>query len=122
MKPKTILIVEDEALQLSALKNAFEREGYTVYTAENGRDGLTEAHHSMPSVILMDLVMPLGDGITLLYKINTDPGLRSIPIIILTNLAMDEKIKQMMNLTKDHFITKTNHSLQQIVEIVKKIA
>ncbi len=121
-KKKSILIVEDEELQRDLLRRAFEKEGYLVHTAEDGAEGLEKAGKLNPSVIVLDLVMPLGDGITLLYKINTDPALRSVPVVVLTNLAMQDKIKEAMNVEKDHFFTKTNHSLQEIISQVKAIA
>ncbi|MBI3684956.1 response regulator [Candidatus Azambacteria bacterium] len=103
---KSILIVEDEPQQLGLLQAAFEREGYLVHTATGG----------------LDLIMPLGDGITLLYKINTDPALKNTPVVILTNLAIRDEVKNAMNLQKDYFFTKTAHTLQEIIQKVKEVA
>lgn len=115
---KSILIVEDEQQQLQLLKTAFEREGYTVHTASDGVEGLEKAVATKPSIIVLDLVMPLGDGITMLYKINTTKELAGIPAVILTNLAMRDDVKKAMNLQKDTFFTKTDHTLKEIIDKV----
>ncbi|MBI1754656.1 response regulator [Candidatus Azambacteria bacterium] len=119
---KSILIVEDEPQQLGLLQAAFEREGYLVHTATGGLEGLEKLKTAAPRVVLLDLIMPLGDGITLLYKINTDPALKNTPVVILTNLAIRDEVKNAMNLQKDYFFTKTAHTLQEIIQKVKEVA
>ena len=68
---RTILIVEiveDEATLTKALKDKFEREGFGVITANNGAQGLTTALEKCPDLILIDVVMPIMDGMTMLKK------------------------------------------------------
>lgn len=119
---KSILIVEDDLSQLAVLKLAVEKEGYLAHTATNGVEGFEKAKALKPNAVLLDLVMPFGDGITMLYKINTDQELSATPVVIITNLAMDDRLKEKMNPRKDRFFTKTNHTLQEIVAYVKTVA
>lgn len=120
-KKKVILIIEDDPAQLRALEVTFQNEGYAVHTAENGRDGFETAKAKTPDIILLDTVMPVMDGIATLEKINSDDATKHIPVIVLTNFALHEKIRPLMNNDKDHFLTKTSTPLKDIVLKVNAI-
>lgn len=120
-KKKIILIIEDDQTQLRALEATFHNEGYKTHTAENGRDGFETAREKTPDIILLDAVMPVMDGIATLEKINSDDATKHIPVIILTNFALYEKIHPFMNPDKDHLLTKTNTPLKDIVLKVNTI-
>ncbi len=119
---KSILIVEDELPQLTILKHLFEKEGYNAHTATNGVEGFEKAKMLKPHAVLLDLAMPFGDGVTMLRRMNTDPELSDTPVIILTNLAMDDNLKKNISPKKDRFFTKTNHTLQEIIAYVNTVA
>ncbi|MEK7493631.1 MAG: response regulator, partial [Patescibacteria group bacterium] len=120
-KKKVVLIIEDDPIQLHALATTLRKEGYAVHTAENGRDGFETAKAKTPDVILLDIIMPVMDGIAALEKINNDPVTKHIPVIILTNFALYEEVHPFMNHDKDHFLTKTNTSLRDIITKVNAI-
>mgnify|MGYP001575448358 CR=1 FL=1 len=120
-KKKTILIIEDEPAQIHALEKTFQKEGYAVHTAENGREGFEAAKAQAPDVVLLDIIMPVMDGIAALEKINSDPATKHIPVIVLTNFALYEKVHPFMSPGKDHFLTKINASLKDIVVKVNTI-
>ena len=63
---KTILVVEDELPVLMALKDRIEEEDFSVLTARNGQDGLEAAKSKHPDLILLDIIMPIMDGMTML--------------------------------------------------------
>lgn len=117
-KKKTILIIEDEPAQIHALEKTFQKEGYTVHTAGNGHEGFEAAKAKMPDVILLDIIMPIMDGIAALEKINGDADTKHIPVIVLTNFALYEKIHPFMNPDKDRFFTKINTSLKDVIATV----
>ncbi len=120
-KQKTILIIEDEPTQLHALEAIFLNKGFKVHTAVNGLEGFEKAKTEMPDIILLDIIMPVMDGVATLEKINTDPATKHIPVIMFTNFALDEKIQPLMNPAKDHFLTKTNTPLKDIIKKVGSI-
>ncbi len=87
--PKTrtkILIVEDESMLLEVLNDEFTKAGFRVLEARDGMAGLVLAAREIPDVMLVDVLMPKMDGITMLKKIRQNPALASIPGIILTNM------------------------------------
>src|SRR3989344_1728070 len=89
---KKILIVEDELAYLELLKSQLTQKGYSVIEAENGKKGLETAKKEKPDLILLDIRMPVMDGITMLDLLRKDEYGKSAKVIILTNLEPDNEI------------------------------
>jgi CheY-like chemotaxis protein len=87
-----ILLVEDSELSRDMLSRRLTRRGYEVVLAADGLEGVSKASSESPDVILMDMTLPVLDGLESTRRIKTDPRTRSIPIIALTagTLAEDE--------------------------------
>lgn len=80
---KTILIVEDDESIRESLQQLLELEGYTVFTANNGKDALTHlGANGKPSLILLDLMMPVMDGWEFLKAHHADPKIADIPVVV----------------------------------------
>ena len=86
-----ILIVEDDQSLLQALTLRLERENFKIISARDGEDGLEQAKNLHPDLILLDIIMPRMDGITMLKKLRTDEWGKKVSVIILTNLSDAEK-------------------------------
>jgi len=82
---KKVLIVEDEKLLANALEMKFSHANYLVAKAENGQIGLEQAQKFKPDVIILDLMMPVMDGKTMLHKLREIPELKMLPVVVLTN-------------------------------------
>lgn len=88
MKDKNkILIVEDDAALLNALRDQFTREGFEVVVAKNGEEGLEVALREHPDLILLDIVMPVMDGMTMFANLRKDAWGKNAKVTILTNLS-----------------------------------
>ena len=114
---KKILIVEDETILLEMYKDKFTKEGYTVATAENGEKGLETVFSQKPDIILLDLMMPVMDGKTMLRKLREFPQYKKLPVIILTNAGETKNIRE----TKRYddaceFLIKSNINVDEIVK------
>ncbi len=83
---KTILIVEDNKEYIELLKERLTKEGYKVLEAVNGKEGLECILHEKIDLILLDLLMPVIDGIDFYYQM-THVLKKHIPIIVLTNVS-----------------------------------
>jgi adenylate cyclase len=79
-----ILVVDDDSSIILVLNHLLTREGHTVITADNGRDALTKARAEKPDLIILDLMMPEIDGITVSGILFQDVVMRLIPVLILT--------------------------------------
>jgi CheY-like chemotaxis protein len=83
--PKTIMIVEDDISIREVLQESLESEGFLTVQAENGKEGLDKlASIPKPSVILLDMMMPVMDGRKFLDIVKQDPNLKTIPIIVVS--------------------------------------
>ena len=83
-KGHRILLVEDFEDSRFSLSKLLQLEGYAVLEATNGAQGIEIATHEKPDLILMDLSLPVVDGLTATRKIRETPGLEAIPIIALS--------------------------------------
>ena len=98
-----ILICDDEADIRSALKIYLARDGYKIFEAENGRQALETVATEDIHLILMDIMMPVMDGITALVKIREASN---IPVILLTAKSQDADMISGLNVGADDYITK----------------
>lgn len=76
-----ILVVDDDADSRTLLELALCDRGYAVATAANGLDALASARHALPSVILLDLAMPIMDGFAFRREQLADPQLAAVPVV-----------------------------------------
>ena len=81
---KYILVVDDNLDTRTLLHLHLKWEGFTVYLASDGSEGLYLARQERPDLIITDVTMPIMDGIELTRQIRKDPELRDIPILVLT--------------------------------------
>ncbi|TAK58991.1 response regulator [Patescibacteria group bacterium] len=120
---QTILIVEDEISLRNALRDKFTREGFLVFDAKDGEIGLAVAIREQPQLILLDLMMPKMDGMTMLHKLRSENEWgKSVPVILLTNLGADDKMimKEIEEDTSAYYLVKSNWSMDQMVDKVKE--
>lgn len=106
MAEKKILIVDDEEHIRELLKFNLEKNGYTVYMAVNGLEGLSLAREKQVDLILLDLMLPGIDGFEVCKEIRKDNIISNVPIIMLT--AKSEEIDKILGLElgADDYITK----------------
>jgi len=117
---KHILIVEDELSMQRALKNKLEQSGYRISTAADGNAALEEIRAKKPDLVLLDLIMPKLDGISVLREVKKDDELRNIPVVILTNLSTGDKVAEAMQLGTFDFLVKANYSLDDVLKKVRE--
>ncbi len=121
---KTILVVEDDASELKALVDKFTREGFSVLQAKNGEEGLESALKNHPDLILLDIVMPKMDGMTMLKKLReTDEWGKTVPVIILTNLtsADEGRNRDITELEPAYYLVKTDWKIDELVAKVRDL-
>jgi CheY-like chemotaxis protein len=84
---KTVLVVDDDRDIRETLQEVLEMEGYAVTTARNGAEALTQARAERPSMILLDLFMPVMDGVEFRQRQLADPELADIPVVVVSAAA-----------------------------------
>ena len=116
-----ILIVEDDPLMSRLYSKVFTIEGYDVRTAPDGEEGLSEVHKDVPTIMLLDVMMPKMNGLELLEKLKADPATKKIPVIMLTNLAGQADAEKAITLGAVKYIVKSEYEPKAIVNMVKEI-
>src|SRR3989344_2765072 len=102
---KTILIVEDEEPMQLVLKDILAFEGFDVFEAKNGEEGLEMALRVRPDLILLDILMPQMNGLVMLKKLCEDEWGKKAKVIILTNYDEKEKDAEALdNKVFDYFV------------------
>jgi len=115
MGKNKILLVDDDAAFLKAIKVRLETNGFDVITASNGKEGLEKAEIENPDAVLLDIMMPDIDGLSVLRQIRSrDPHL---PIFILTAYSNDEMKKIERELNATGLIMKTGDMADEIEKI-----
>jgi CheY-like chemotaxis protein len=114
-----ILIVEDESAMRRVLEKKLKGAGFRVATAGDGVSGLEAAMQKQPSLILLDIIMPRMDGVTMLRRLRTNPKTTKIPVIILTNLT-DGPLGNQVDMRKvADYLIKTDWSLDEILQKIR---
>jgi len=116
----TILIVEDERSLSSALVDKLTHEGFIAITAKNGEEGLEVALREHPDLILLDIVMPVMDGMAMLKKLREDAWGKSAKVIFLTNLSDNEKLSEAMGSEVFEYFVKSDWKIEDVVAKVRE--
>jgi signal transduction histidine kinase len=123
-KTSTILIIDDEPALLLGLAAKIKRQGYEVFTAIDGRDGLQKARECLPDLILSDVMMPPPNGFELRKLMGQDPQLASIPFIFLTaRTGVDDRVNGIRD-GADDYITKpfvTEELLARMEAVLRRV-
>jgi CheY-like chemotaxis protein len=126
MDKKIILVVEDDDSLREALNKKLLSEGFVVFEAKNGEEGLEISLREHPDLILADILMPRMDGLEMLKKIQEDEWGKTVRFIILTNINDAEEISKAMNLVpmnnKESFeyFVKSDIQIADVVDKVKQ--
>ena len=118
MKGK-ILIVDDDIKNRKLFRVALQNSGYEIIEAENGEQAIKLAKENLPNLILMDIQMPVMDGISAFKVIRADENTKNIPVIALTSYAMKGDREKFLAEGFNDYISKPI-DVKEFIEIVKK--
>ncbi len=117
---KTILIVEDESAIRNVLIDKFSSKDFIAIGARNGEEGLEVALDKHPDLILLDVIMPKMDGMTMLSKLREDTWGEKVKVILLTNLNDPEKTLEAMKNGAYDYLVKSDWKIDDVVDKVKE--
>lgn len=116
-----ILIVEDDALIIRLYQRVFLSKGYEVATATNGEEALGIVRSVNPDLILLDIMMPKLNGLETLKQLKAIPGIKKIPVVILTNLSSAVDAKTALQEGAVKYLIKSDYKLKEVFDIVDGI-
>lgn len=118
---KKILIVEDETVLLELFADKLTSEKLETLQATTAEEGIELALKNKPDLILLDMILPKMDGITMLKMLREDSWGKSVPVIILSNVSDQERISEAMKLGVYDYIIKTDLILNDLAKQVKEV-
>lgn len=118
---KKVLIIEDESSLLELLVEKFKESGFKVNYAQSAEAGLRLALQGQPDLVLLDIILPKMDGLTMLKKLRQNSWGMSVPVIILSNLSDRKKVSEAMRMGVYDFLVKSDVKLADIVKEVREV-
>lgn len=115
-----IAIIEDDSAIHQMYRMKFENEGFDVQLAGDGRTGVELVKTFRPDLVLLDMQMPEVDGLAALRQIRKEEWGKNTPVIILTNLGIEESPKELQALGISGYIVKADLTPRQVVARVKE--
>jgi len=116
---KNILIIEDDKFLRELIVQKLLKEGYDVSEAVDGEEGIKKIKETKPSLVLLDLILPGIDGFEVLSQMQNEPGLSSIPVIILSNLGQKEDVEKGLKLGAVDYLIKAHFTPGEIIDKIK---
>lgn len=118
---KKFLIIEDEVDLLELFADKFQSEGFNALQTTTAEEGMKLALKNKPNLILLDIILPKMDGITMLKLLRKNSWGENVPVIILSNVTDQQKVSQAMKYGVYDYIVKTDLILDDLVKQVKEV-
>ncbi len=117
-KPRSLLIVEDDSNTRELMRRTLEKEGWNIAEAENGRIGLQRVAEHIPTLILLDLMMPEMDGFEFLSELRKREAWRGIPVIVVTAKDLTDEDRLRLNGYVEKILQKGAYSREALLSEV----
>lgn len=118
----TVLIVEDDITLNEAYKTILSMAEYTVCTAFNGEEALIVAEQNNPDIILLDLRMPVMDGIGFLETYQPKKNHPEVQVVVFSNYDMQHEVDTAYTLGADRYILKARATPKELLKLVKDLS
>lgn len=116
-----VLIVEDEDILRNAYVNVFKMEKFKVSEAANGQVALKKIEQAKPDIVILDVLMPIMNGIEFLEKVNIVKKYPKTKVLVLSNLSDKETVNQVITLGATKHMVKSSLSPSQLVATVRAL-
>lgn len=117
--PKQILVVEDDNTLREILRDNLTNEGYKVLEAKTGKEGQDLALSGHPDLILLDIILPDVDGISVLKTIRADEAWgKQAKVVMLTNLSDNQSVTSALDLGAHNFLVKSDWKIKDITKLI----
>jgi len=120
-KQYSVLIVEDEKIYAHLSKESLEAKGFNVIEAGDGKDGFKKALQVKPNIIVLDIVLPKMDGITMFKELRKDKWGEKVPIIFVTSLSNTSRLKELEDDHTNIYLIKNECSFEDLANITKEV-
>jgi len=118
---KTVLLAEDDRFLRRAAETKLRQCGFDVRVAVDGDEALALAREVAPDLLLLDLLMPKRDGLSVLKALKADAATKAIPVVIISNSSKDLEMQNASDLGAVDYWIKSNLSLQELCDRVERL-
>jgi two-component system alkaline phosphatase synthesis response regulator PhoP/two-component system response regulator VicR len=118
--PVKILVCDDERSIVRLIQVNLERQGWSVVTAYDGKEGLEKIKSEKPDIIVLDVMMPYMDGFEVLKNLRREPETQNLPVVMLTAKAQDKDVFEGYHFGADVYLTKPFNPME-LVTFIKRI-
>jgi DNA-binding response OmpR family regulator len=116
-----VLLVEDDPLMSRMYQRVFVFNEFDIQLAGNGKEGLEKIAAFKPDIVLIDVMMPIMNGMEMLAKLKADPATKDLPVLMLTNLADVKTAEEATKAGALNYFVKSQYDPDQIASSVKEI-
>jgi CheY-like chemotaxis protein len=116
-----IVVADDDDVLRELLVLNLEAEGLTVYSACNGAEALQQIATHKPDLVVLDVMMPVHDGLGVLRAMRDEPATAPIPVVLLTARAAEHEITEGWDAGADYYLTKP-FRVEQLLEFIDELA
>ncbi len=118
---KSILLAEDDKFLRRAAETKLKQAGFDVRVAVDGDEALAQARELPPDLMLLDLLMPKRDGLSVLKALKADTATAGIRVVIISNSSKDLEMQNASDLGAVDYWIKSNLSLQELCDRVQRL-
>jgi CheY-like chemotaxis protein len=118
----TLLAIDDDPMSVELVRAVLQPAGWTVVSATDGASGIVLARTRKPTAILLDLLMPGIDGLTVVEVLRADPETAKIPIVVLTAKALSPEEKERLKGRISYVADKGDFDQALLVDLVRRAA
>jgi len=118
---KKILIAEDDRFLATAYRIKLSKAGYDVHVAGDGQEAINALISFTPDLIILDLIMPVKDGFSVLAELKSNEKYKAIPVIVASNLGQKEDTEKAVKFGATDFVVKSDLSLETLIAKIHTI-
>ena len=118
---KSILLVEDDPFLADIYITKLKSSGFDAEVVSNGEDCLSRAAEKNFDLVILDIVLPKMDGWEILKKIKETEKIKSLPVIVLSNLGQRAEVEKGLKMGAVKYLIKAHYAPSEVVEEIKKV-
>jgi DNA-binding response OmpR family regulator len=122
MQAVTVVIADDDAVSMYLLRHCLTTAGFRVVSAHDGREALSLMETEDPELAILDVMMPVMDGLEVLRRAKANPALKAIPIIMVTSRAQDADILDAVKIGAADYLVKPFMPTELLARAARVIA
>jgi PAS domain S-box-containing protein len=120
-KLPSVLVIDDDKAAVDLIQVILENEGYVVFKAFHGKEGVEIATRERPDLIILDLIMPETSGFNVAFQLKQIPATRGIPIIILTSMEIDSETHEQLGAYVSGLMSKSSFTKKDLLREIGNI-